>query len=269
MKIITPVCNNPNFIRIQAKSFAKHIHEPFEFIVFNDCKKWRDYSNFGNPLIYTEIQRVCQELSIQCIDVPNSEHVRMRSASNRHAMTMNYIFRYMKENPDEYLCIDSDMFLIDTLDLAKWRQTPAYVVYQERTGIQYIWPNLFYMDMQRLPHADLVDFSVTPGADSGGAMHKWLSACPKEDVRYIEYLQSLKWNTLSREYPDYPALSSFLTTDPRNTSGNFFCEIYDGSILHYRAGSNWENRAPGLHTKLTQDLLGLYGFIVEGENMVR
>jgi hypothetical protein len=263
MKIITPVCNNPDFIRIQAQSFAKHIHEPFEFIVFNDCKQWRDYSNFGDPTIYTEIQRVCQELSIQCIDVPNRAHVRVHSPSSRHAMTMNFIFAYMKATPDEYVCIDSDMFLIDTLDLTKWRRTPATVLVQERSGIHYIWPNLFYMDMLRIPNAYQIDFSVTGDTDSGGATHTWLSACAKEDIQYIRHLPSLTWHALPRDYPDYPGLLAFLSADPRNKNGAFYCEIYDGSILHYRAGSNWDRRSPGLHATLTKSLMGLYGLVVE------
>ena len=31
----------------------------------------------------------------------------------------------------------------------------------------------------------------------------------------------------------------FLRDDKRNVNGKFYCEIYDDSILHFRAGSNW------------------------------
>ena len=37
------------------------------------------------------------------------------SAMIRCADSMNYILRYQIQNPGKYLCIDSDMFLIDTM----------------------------------------------------------------------------------------------------------------------------------------------------------
>jgi len=46
----------------------------------------------------------------------------------------------------------------------------------------------------------------------------------------------------------------FLKKDPRNANGQFFCEIYDGVFLHYRAGGNWRNEGAAFHAHLSQAL---------------
>lgn len=253
MKIIVPVCNNPTFIKLQAHGFAKHIHEPYEFIVFNDCKRWPDFSNFDNPGLYDEIHALCSSLNIRCIDVPNEHHKTEEDPSNRHASTMTFMFSFMKENPDEYVVFDSDMFMIDTLDMNRMRQSTAVVVLQDRPGIRYFWPNLFYMDMHRVKQVELLAFYKMAGADAGGETHVWLNQQAASDVGYIHHLPSLTWDTLPKAY-DYPQLETFLRVDPRNVNRKFFCEIYDTSILHYRAGSNWLKNSFGLHKELTKRL---------------
>ena len=67
----------------------------------------------------------------------------------------------------------------------------------------------------------------------------------------------MQWDALPREYPIYPGLLEFLQTDPRNRNGKFFCEIYEGTILHYRAGSDWEKRGGDIHARLTARLLSI------------
>jgi hypothetical protein len=254
IKIITPVCNNPTFIRMQYEGFKKHIHEPYEFIVYNDCKRWPDYSNFNDITLFDKIHAVCNELGLTCIDVPNESHRQQQGASWRHAGTMNWIFERMRSEPGEYFIIDSDMFLIDTLDLNKYRQKSAAVVPQERPGIHYIWPNLFYMDTRRLSHQELMNFNPTRNADSGGSTYDWLSKQTADDVYMIRHFPSMQWDTLPRAYVEYPALLDFLKGDPRNRNGKYFCEIYEETILHYRAGSDWEKRGRGIHTVLTERL---------------
>jgi hypothetical protein len=49
-------------------------------------------------------------------------------------------------------------------------------------------------------------------------------------------------------------LVEFFQRDPRNANGQFFCEIYDGVFLHYRAGGNWRNEGAAFHAHLSQVL---------------
>ena len=50
----------------------------------------------------------------------------------------------MKANIDEYLILDGDMFLIDDLNIEKYREKMCVCVLQERPNIKYIWPNHFF-----------------------------------------------------------------------------------------------------------------------------
>jgi hypothetical protein len=60
------------------------------------------------------------------------------------------------------------------------------------------------------------------------------------------------------EAPEYikknPILLDFLTNDPRNVNGKFFCELYDGAFLHYRAGGNWRQEGLAFHQAITKNL---------------
>ena len=71
---------------------------------------------------------------------------------------------------------------------------------------------------------------------------------------FIKHLYSCTWD--ASEAPDYisPTLLHFLTNDPRNTNGKFFCELYDNAFLHYRAGGNWRQEGLVFHQAITQKL---------------
>jgi hypothetical protein len=260
MKIVTPVCNNPLFIELQYLTFKKFCCDTgYEFSVFNDAKDFPDKSNFGDTTIKQQIQDVCKRLNLQCITIPNEKDVGIPSFSIRHARTMNFIFDYMKKNPDQYWVIDSDMFPVADFHLSSMSRFEASVVLQERPGIQYVWPNYLYFDMHKLKHKELVNFMEISGkTDSGGEMWKWLEKYQTESpfaLYPLQHLISLQWD--EKELPSYlknNALLSFLKTDPRNQEGKFWCELYDGCLLHYRAGSNWAGEGRDLHDTLTQKL---------------
>ena len=70
MKIITCVVNNPIFIEIQYKLLKKYIKGgDFEFIVFNDAKGFPDYTNSGDATIKRQIQEMCNNLGVKCINI--------------------------------------------------------------------------------------------------------------------------------------------------------------------------------------------------------
>lgn len=260
MKIVVPVCNNPQFIQLQHHTFQRFCKGcEYEFIVFNDAKDFPDKSNFGDVTLKQQIREVCLKLGIRCIDIANAGDASIPSFSIRHARTMNTIFQFMKENPDQYWVIDSDMFPIADFDLTSLSRYEAGVVEQERPGIEYVWPNYLYFDMHKLRNKDLVNFMEIHGkTDSGGEMFRWLEAQKKEApyaLYELQHLISLQWD--EKQIPSYlhnAALLAFLKTDPRNQGGKFWCELYDGWLLHYRAGSNWAGEGRTLHDALTKKL---------------
>lgn len=112
MKIVTAVVNNVDFIEIQYHTLKRYVKGEYEFIVFNDAKDFPDYTNDGDITIKNQIERLCEKLKIKCINIPNESHKINTCAASRCADSMNYILEYQKRNPEKYLLLDSDMFLI-------------------------------------------------------------------------------------------------------------------------------------------------------------
>ena len=288
MKVITAGVNNPTFIEIQYHTLKKYLKgvDSYEFIVFNDAKPFPDVTNGGDLTLVEQIADMCKKLNVQCIPIPNSHHVNV-SMHDRHADTFNkHVLRYQLDNPDKYLLLDSDMFLIDDLDINTYFQYDCAVLLQCRQDtnyiyinyiyINYIWLGLCYLDFTKIQSPELLNWTCGYYLDTGAMMAEWLKVqangaiLPNTDdlrwkknetfrtdtIYFIPHLWSTTWNV--NEIPDNlkqnAALLTFLQEDVRNVNGNFYCEIYDKVFLHYRAGSNWNKEGLDLHQDLTRKL---------------
>ena len=120
----------------------------------------------------------------------------------------------------------------------------------------------------------MLNWNCSVGCDTGGMTQEWLlnqmGGCkmPNTDsirwtdekfhiqnIYFIKHLWSSSWN--KSELPDNlnnESLVSFLENDPRNVDGKYFCELYDGVFLHYRAGGKWRGEGDDLHSYLTGKL---------------
>ena len=276
MKIVTAVVNNPGFIEIQYYTLKKYFKGEYEFIVFNDAKDFPDFSNYGNAGIKKQIEEMCSRLNIKCINIPNQNHKKISCAATRCADSMNYILQYQLQNPDKYLLLDSDMFLIDNFDIDKYSRYDCAVVLQSRNGgaTNYFWNGIYYFDMTKMKNIEFLNWNCCPGCDVGGMMEKWLihqmagQPMPNTDeirwtdkcfntdsIYFIKHLWSCSWN--KSELPKNitnTRLVEYLEKDVRNVGGKFFCEIYDNVFLHYRAGGNWMKQHPQMHDYLTNYL---------------
>ena len=274
MKIITSVVNSPTFIEIQYHTFKKHVRGDYEFIVFSDAKSFPDYTNGNDVTLKMQIQSMCNKLNVTCININNDHHVKL-DMSNRHADTFNKcILKYQRENPDKYLLVDSDMFLVDQFDVKKYSQYDSAIVLQIRNNEGYLWPGLCYLDMTKMKQFDLINWAPCPGFDTGGCTKDWLklqlgnTPTPNPDkirwtnesfhtngIYFIKHLWSCSWNAneLPTNLKSNAKLTEFLKNDARNTNSDaFFCEIYDDVFLHYRAGGNWRKEGMELHNKMSQ-----------------
>lgn len=277
MKVVSIITNHPIFIDLQKKSLEKYLKVDYEYIVFNDGKDWPDITNFYDPINEGRqaIIEKCEELDVTCINLPNEKHKHIQCASLRHVDSLQFLLDYMMQNKDEYLILDGDMFLIDLLDIEKYRKHDCACVLQERPRLQYIWPNLFYVDLNKLKHIELFKLNID-GADTGSASHHWLETFPCsfpkcEEIRhsshqftneyfyFIKHLWSCSWN--ENEIPENlkknETLLAFLKNDFRNQSGRFFCEIYDQCLFHYRAGSNWMGQPKETHKQQLHKLFSV------------
>jgi len=285
MKVITAVVNNPIFIEIQYYTLKKYFKGDYEFIVFNDAKDFPDFTNCGNLTLKQQIRDVCNKLNISCIDIPNENHKYINDYSVRVSETMNIMLRYQLENPDIYLILDSDMFLIDYLDIEKYEKYNSAVVLQSREYnnnlLYYIWNGIIYININKIKNKEILNWNLLLGiTDVGGSMNRWLNNELEEneklplveDIRYkninyrlkniylIKHLWSLSWN--KDELPDNLKLNdkllNFLNNDPRNKNNKYFCEIYDDVFLHYRCGGNWQFNGENLHKKLSLLLIDIF-----------
>lgn len=258
MKVVTPVVNNPLFLRLQVSALKRHLKQPYEFIVFNDAKDFADATNFGDPTMRQQIEETCKDLGIPCMSVPNQDHRHIHSPSHRHAATLRYMMAYMRNNPDAYLMLDSDMFPVADIPIEKYQNAKAgAIVYQNRGPLRYAWPNLFYLDTRTAPYISLLSWDVATGCDSGGTSQLWLSLQAPRDLYAIPHLASCQWSVgdLPVGLKKNTGLKEFLESDVRNVGDLLWCEVYDDVFLHYRAGSNWNGEGQHVHEAMSRRLV--------------
>jgi hypothetical protein len=272
MKVLTIAVNNPLFIEIQYITLKRYLQTDFEFVVFNDAKTWEDVTNFGDVTMRQQIEDVCKKNGIKCIPLLNEHHKQMQMASHRHCDSLKVLVEYIKKERGEYLVLDSDMCLIDNLDINTYRNFMCACVLQKREQL-YIWPNLFYLDTEKMTENELLifDLSLVPGADTGSASWVWLKSfgytypsleavhnAPETLVNdrfyFIKHLSSGNWKLFDLPNnmlnPKYRTLIEYIQKDGRNNmcEGNkYYGEIYDNVFYHYRGGSNWANFGKEFH----------------------
>jgi|TARA_B110000116_G_scaffold107363_1_gene93286 hypothetical protein len=277
MKITVSVVNNPIFIEIQYYTLKKYFKGEYEFIVFNDAKDFPDFTNDYNITIKKQIQDICSKLKIKCIDIPNSHHKNKTCAGERCADSMNVILQYQILNPDKYLLLDSDMFLVDYFDIEKFSDYDCAVVLQSRNTFRtnYFWNGIYYFDITKMKNLELLNWNTCKYCDVGGMMQHWLqkqimdTPIPNTDdirwtnkeyhrnnIYFIKHLWSCSWNIdeLPENLNNNIKLIDYIKNDPRNKNNKFYCEIYDNVFLHYRAGGNWQKEGMKLHDYMSNKL---------------
>jgi len=285
MKVITCVVNNPIFIEIQYKTLKKYLNNDFEYIVFNDAKPFPDITNGNNVNLKTDIEKLCKRLNIKCINIPNDTpyHRSIKCTSTRTAMGMNFMLKYQIANPDQYLILDSDMFLIDYLDVNE-----RYKGYKTAFNLRkrflnnkiyrYMWVGIVYMDMRKIEDIYYLDWGVNYGiTDCGGMSEEWMNRQIKDDekipsVYEIEFNRfdnyqtsniyfmktnrghSWRINEIPKNLEKKKKFIEFLKDDKRNYGELIFSEIYDDIFYHYHAGCNWRGEGLEYHNYLSNKL---------------
>lgn len=242
----------------------KFLDEDYKYIIFNDGKDWPDITNYMDvEQGKIGITKKCIELNIECINIPNQAHKKYINASQRHTDSLTFVLNYMKNNKDEYLMLDSDMFIIDYFNLNIYRRYCCACVIQERPRIRYIWGNFFYINMLTIKNLNLLNFNLIKGSDTGSGSSTWLKSLDNtDDIYVITHLPSGTWNETNIPSNINKILLNYLHFDKRNINNTFFCEIYDKKIFHYRAGSNWMNEKPLLHEQNITKLVNTINHII-------
>jgi hypothetical protein len=256
LHIQTAVVNNPTFIELQHETLKYFVKGDYTFTVFNDAKKFPDFSNFGDPSVHSQIRKTCERLNIRCLDIINDNHAYITCPAMRCADAMNVMLSLQCRQKEKYLCIDSDMFLIDQFDTDHYDMFDAAIVPQVRSNdsgktVPHFWNGLYYFNMNTLQHTEIMNWRCNDvegvWTDVGGGMYYFLKESREKATNKIFDIQH-RWSG-HWSFDDFPPhldsrWLSFLMTDTRNVDGKFFSELYDGKFLHYRAGGNWEKRSP-------------------------
>jgi len=292
MKVIT-TCTNDLFIKIQYLSLKKYLKNEYEFIVFNDAKDFPDKSNGNDATMKQRVIDICNKLNIKCITFDNSYQKNIPELySYKHTIVLNAMHKYQMENPDKYLILDGDLFLMDYLDISKYDKEGAAVVLQERFegSLFYIWPGLVYLDMTRDKNYHLLDWSLGDG-DTGRMTEEWyISQFNKEEIKprlsqlrlnsnyepniknlyFFKYYVSMTWdeNDCPESIKRNKELFEFIKLDKRNVDGKFFIEIFDNCFIHYRGGAcnwmeghNWMKENYEYHKNQVNKLIEIYNLI--------
>ena len=279
MKVITYVVNNPIFIEIQYKTLKKYLKNDFEYIVFNDAKPYQDITNGNNVNLKTDIEDLCKRLNIKCINIPYD------TSYNRSikAMGMNFMLKYQIANPDQYLILDNDMFLIDYLDVNE-RYNDYKTAFNLRKRFlnnkthRYIWIGIVYMDMRKIDDIYYLDWGFNYGeTDCGGMSEEWLNRQIKDDekipsVYEIEFNRFDKYHTsniyfmktnrgnswrineIPKNLEKKNKFIEFLKEDNRNYGELIYSEIYDDIFYHYNTDCNLRDEDLEYHNYLSKKL---------------
>ena len=255
--VVSAVVNNPVFIEIQYHTLCKYLECDYEFIIFNDAKDFPDFTNNNDITMRQQITDICNKYNIKCINIPNDHHKYINVPSMRTSNSMNFILEFQKNNLGEYLLIDSDMFPVSKIDIDKYRKYNSAVALQLRGDFKYIWNGLYYMNFNKIKNIELLNWDMLDGCDTGAMTFRWFNEEIKEPdtILYLNWLSSNTWN--KENLPKYitnTKLIDFLEDNPRNIYGKYFCELFDGCFLHYRAGGNWMQEGLKFHILLSNKL---------------
>jgi hypothetical protein len=248
----------PDFLALQLQSFKKNIKDNFEFIVFNNA-------NFDpNKHHYNEINQFCSHNNLTCIDIQKDpeiidmgqsfENVPLFNGDGTYsnscvacAYSLCYAWKHYISTTNHKICIiDSDMFVIHPIDpsdlLEKYQ---VCFVSQYRTDhvnnreIEYMWNGLVFVNLTTLPNKENINW--------------WcghIDQCPVDvGGQTYHYLQN---------HLDLNVLRIRCQHIQDDINVNFHPSNYEllwldnyPVILHYRCGSNWNNKDQHYHNMKT------------------
>lgn len=230
VKIYTWADKAPEFLYTQYETIKKFVKDKdWEFIVFNNT-----------PLTATDrrkaVKKACKDLGVKCLDV------RFRSFISGAAQICAYgihwayhrFFRWEKDTI--HVIFDSDMFFISDFNFNEYLgDNDIAAIHQRRGELEYLWNGIVIMRGGQLPDKNNFDYRLGKingeRTDVGGKLYHWLERNPNLKVKYIKHT----WH------------SNVINALPQTIRGGYREEykfqLIEKSVLHYRAGSNWDKRS--------------------------
>ena len=266
LQVLIAVAGSPSLLDAQLRAISRYFPSPTEVFVVDDSRARRHSSNDFQKQLSLQIKAVSQRGDAKYLRMPQHLHLLRRkqfpntkrpisrSASVRTADSVQYGLGHLDQSRP-IIMLDSDMLPISTFDpMAYFQDAPVWYLPQARTvngaDVVYPWPGIFFKNDM---HPDAIgsmnwDCDIVDGValDTGGAMHAWLRQSGSL-AREIVGLHSGRWKW-HEDAPDLPrSLHEFLDFDAETNGGTQFSELFLGSFLHMRAGSNWNGQATSIY----------------------
>lgn len=238
VKIYTFADKSPQFIEWQNYCFNKFIKDDFEFIVVN---------NASTETIEKCINYECESFGIKCIDAGKKD---LSHACFSCAVPIQWCIDEIisKDKDCISVVVDSDLILFKDFSFNKFMEGYDLAgIPQSRDGgykfIEYIWNCFMIFDNDTMPN--IKNFDVGPGmiwkapGDVGLMTYYYILNNPSCRWRKITNTSIIVEEFISL-FPEHAR--PFYTLD-------LGMEIFEDSWLHYRGGSNWDNKPQEYHNK--------------------
>ncbi len=269
--IFTYAYNRPDFIEIQHKTFQKFLLDDYEFVVFNDAK---------DKELEHQIDQTCANLNIRCIRIPQTIHTyaylerlnreSLNSPTVRNVNVVQYSLNTLGfDHNDIVVLLDSDLFLVKPLSVREFLH--GYDLGGSKKGngnVSFLWHGLAFLDMRSMPNKQTLTFNCGQinghPIDAGGYSYFYLRDNPDLKTRWFGEIHSSSLRCDSCKKSDYSLCThntSKLQQEGFNEKQIAFLQsainvefFYKNTFLHYRGGSNWDNKKHHYHKMKTKAL---------------
>jgi len=256
LKLFTFVPNRADLIDVQMRCLQKYLGEEFILTVFNNASLGYDRRR-DNKKEKIEIDGTCARLGINVIEIQKEQELvdfcqtteksctifdRAGFYSNgnvAHAYALCWAWKHVISKEIGPVCIlDFDMFLKEPIKLTDYLvMADALFVGQSKPGMndkKYAWPGFVLMDLPKFPNPETLNWMC--GQVDGASVDVGGQTC-----RYFE------------SHPEIRLVNLGLNNFPDDSHVDYqILHLGDKELLHYRGGSNWEDKTPEFHQKKTE-----------------
>ena len=226
VRFFSPVCNNPDFIKLQAKTLKKFIQDDYEYIVLNDGL---------TAELVKEISDVCNDIGVECIEVPKT--LIHSSAAVAHCSVMQWAYdNIVLDHCSNDICafIDADMFVVKSFSVNEFVGKNAIAgLPQYRGPIEYFWPGLLFLNIPKMPNPENLSLfcGIVRGynVDAGGTAWHYLYENRGIPLRGMEHTSHI--------HPCNSNMDVLPKGVAEKYDQEFRIEILESSFLHYGGAS--------------------------------
>lgn len=232
--IFTSVVNRPDFLILQNQLFQKFLKDEYQFHVVDDSI---------DDSISDQFKKICSEHEFQYYKKPTRTTPMNPAQACADTIQWSYdtIIKEQYRDSIVFFC-DSDLFLIDELDITDYMQDAIISgLPQYRGQVTYMWNGIMFFNMPKIDDLN-IDFSdgVVEGqlTDVGGHTY------------YYFKKNNIKLKETDVQYPTH--YNEIELQNESVTKGYNFELHMDGKFLHYRAATNWHSNWRGNEDPLVQ-----------------